>query len=146
MPVFRLKRFYLEALKSGRKKGEIRVGKMWLKIAQKIQAGELKPIAIFKSGDEMLVYEISRIEIYPNAVKALKNKRWKALGIEGKNLKEAIKNLKKMYPKLPLRPAVIFWVRPPSKNLERIIELELKRTGETKLLKNFKQSDRSNNL
>ncbi len=113
MVIFLVKREFFNALISGKKKAELRVGNMWKKIAEKILRGELRPVAIFRCGGLYVVREIDRIEVYEHAKHALAGGKWKVLGINAKSLGEALKELRKLFPKLPLKPAVLFWLKAP---------------------------------
>ena len=129
MVIFLVKRRYFDALILGEKKAELRIGKLWKKIAEKILNGELYPIAVFKCGDLFVVREISRIEIYENVRQALSGGKWRILGIKAKNLDEAINEIRRLFPKLPLKPAVVFWLRSPKNISFDLVQKELKRSG-----------------
>ena len=110
MPVFLVRKEYFEALERGSKKAEIRLGKIWLRIAEKIKSGRLKPIAIFKCGNRRIIARIDRIEIYPTLKAALRNKRWKKLGLMALSYKAAVNEVRKLYRHSSTRPAIIFWI------------------------------------
>lgn len=111
MPKFIIRKDYFKALEDGRKKAEIRLGPYWVKIAQKIQNGEMHPTAVFISGRKRIIKDISKIEIYPTLKKALRNKRWRILGLNAQTYKSAINEILKMYKGKKIRPAVIFWLK-----------------------------------
>ena len=123
MPVFFIKREYFDALERGEKKAEIRLGKLWYRIAEKIKSGEIRPIAIFKCGRKRFVLKISRIGIYQTLKAALRRKRWKKLGLKAPTYKAAINEIKKLYHSSSTRPAIIFWLSregvPEEKKQER---------------------------
>ncbi len=108
--MFLVKKEYFEALKSGVKTAELRVGKRWLRIAQRIMRGDLPPIAIFRCGKERIVFRIKRIEIFPTLKAALRSKRWKKLGLNAMSYKSAINEIKKLYRNVKTRPAIMFWL------------------------------------
>jgi len=102
---------YLEAIERGEKKAEIRIGKRWARIARAIEDGKIKPIAIFVSGSKRIVMHIRRVEIYPTIKSALRNKRWKKLGLKATSFKSAVNEIRKLYGKTKRRPVVIFWLK-----------------------------------
>ncbi len=111
MPIFYIKKEFLDALKRGEKTAEIRVGDNWVKIAEKIQSKSIKPLAIFKWRDKVIVREIYRVEIYPSIRRALANGRWRKLGLRAKTYEEAVAEVSKLYQNKKLGPSVIFWLR-----------------------------------
>jgi len=113
MPVFYVRKQYFKALENGEKTAEIRIGKYWLNTARRIMNGELKPIAIFRSGRKTLIREIERIEIYPTLKSALRNKRWKKLGLGAPTYKSAVNEISKLYQGYNKKPVVIFWLKNP---------------------------------
>ncbi|MGQ4891190.1 MAG: hypothetical protein ACP6IP_01760 [Candidatus Njordarchaeia archaeon] len=111
MPLFFVKKEYLEQIKQGRKKIELRIGHSWRKIAEDIKAGKISPIAIFKSGNHKVIREIYRVEIHNNLKAALGNGRWKKLGLKAKTFHEAVLEIRKLYNKGGYGPTVLFWLR-----------------------------------
>jgi len=115
MPVFYVKREFFEALLKGRKKAEMRVGEIWVKLAEKIRNGKIRPIAVFRWRDKVILREIYRIEIYPSIRRALASGRWKLLGLKAKTYPEAVEEIRKLYMNKIRGPSVIFWLRRPKK-------------------------------
>jgi len=111
MPVFYVKKEFLDALKKGIKTAEIRVGASWSRVAEKIINKEIKPIAIFKWRDRVILREIYRVDIYPSIRRALANGRWRKLGLKAKTYEEAIAEISKLYLNKKTGPAVIFWLK-----------------------------------
>lgn len=111
MPIFYVKRKFLDALKKDEKKAEIRVGDYWAKVAEKLERKSIKPVAIFKWRDKVVVREIYRVEIYPSIRRALANGRWKKLGLNAKTYEEAVSEVSKLYLGKKHGPAVLFWLR-----------------------------------
>ncbi|MCR8453939.1 MAG: hypothetical protein NDP13_03020 [Crenarchaeota archaeon] len=112
---FYVRRKYFRVLEHGDKKAEIRIGKRWVDLARKIMSGEYQPVAVFKSGRKTAVYKIERIEIYPTLRRALKNMRWKELGLKASTYKQALEEVQELYKcskrKLYNEPAVVFWLK-----------------------------------
>ncbi len=111
MPIFYIKKEFLESLKKGIKTAEIRVGEYWIKIAQKILNKETKPVAIFKWRDRVVIREIYRVDIYPSIRRALANGRWRKLGLKARTYEEAVAEISKLYSNRKTGPTVIFWLR-----------------------------------
>ena len=111
LPIFFVKREYLEAIERGEKKAEIRIGKRWARIARAIENGKIKPIAIFVSGSRRIVMHIKRVEVYPTIKSALRSKRWKKLGLKAMSFKSAVNEIRKLYGKTKRKPVVIFWLK-----------------------------------
>lgn len=117
LPIFYIKREYLEKIEKGEKKIELRIGESWKKLAESIIEGKIKPVAIFKSGSKTVIREIYRVEIHGNLKAALGNGRWKALGLNAKTFQEAVLEIRKLYRGGGHGPTVLFWLRKPrSKN------------------------------
>ncbi|MHA1615808.1 MAG: hypothetical protein ACTSX9_00615 [Candidatus Njordarchaeales archaeon] len=113
MVLFYVRREFLDALIKGEKKAELRVGESWIKVAEKIRTGRLKPIAIFKWRNRVVVREIYDIKVYPSIRKALANGRWRLLGLKAKTYPEAIDEVRKLYHKGAKGHAVMFFLRKP---------------------------------
>lgn len=119
MPIFYIRKQYFKALERGEKTAELRIGKYWAKIAKGIMNGELKPIAIFRCGRKVLIREIKRIEIYPTLKSALRNKRWKKLGLNALSFKSALNEISKLYRGSDMKPVVIFWLKTPKEEVSK---------------------------
>lgn len=111
MPIFYIKKEFLDALKRGIKTAEIRVGNSWIRVAEKIINQEIKPIAIFKWRDKVILREIYRVDVYPSIRRALANGRWRKLGLKARTYEEAIVEVSKLYFNKKTGPAVMFWLK-----------------------------------
>ncbi len=110
MPMFYIKREFYEALMRGRKKAEIRVGEQWVKVAEKIKNCQIKPLAIFKWSNKIILRKIYKVEIFPSIRRALANGRWRLLGLRAKTYTEAIAEVSKLYSRGAKGPSVFFWL------------------------------------
>lgn len=115
MPLFFIKREFLEKIEKGEKKIEVRVGENWKKLAEGIMEGRVKPIAIFKSGRKSIVMEIYRVEVHKSLKSALGNGRWRSVGLNAKTFHEAVHEIRKLYSMGGFGPTVLFWIRKPRK-------------------------------
>ena len=113
LPIFFVKKEYLEQIKQGNKKIELRIGHSWKKVAEEIKSGKVKPIAIFKSGNHKAVMEIYRVEVHNNLKSALGNGRWRKMGLKAKTFHEAVIEIRRLYTKGGYGPTVLFWLRKP---------------------------------
>lgn len=127
MVLFYVKKEFFEALRRGEKKAELRIGESWVKAAEKIKNGKLKPVAFFRWGNKVIIREIYDVRIYPSISKALANGRWKLLGLKAKTYPEAIDEVRKLYTKGGKGRAVLFLLRKPKDMLREGVLKEIKK-------------------